>query len=113
MKKPEVGDMLWFEARPRYGASGPVTVTKVGRKWASYGPSYRRDRFDITNGEVDGYGYEPHGRVWPTQTDALVDARRCKLWQAVELGMGYHAPEGVTIDDIEAAAKLLKIPVSL
>ncbi len=111
MKKPEVGDVLWLHSEVRYIKSGPITITKVGRKWAYYGPVYRSDRFDMGTGYDDGGEYSPSGRVYPSMYEAELEGWMRSTWRKLQGGMGHAPPEGVTQEDLEAAAKLLRVEV--
>lgn len=90
------------------GAPGFVTVTKVGRKWAEI--SARGYRIDKETLAIDGGGYTSPGRCYLTKDehDAAENLRRAwsKLRDYVD--RKYTAPEGVTVDAIEAALRVLQ-----
>lgn len=115
--KYEVGQVLWLNCPERYRASGPITITKVGRKWAEYchlderGRQFRRGKFSMETGYVDCGGYTPVDKVWPSEEAYTAWEVRLETWRKLRDWMSRGAPASVTTQDICAAAKLLGMPV--
>ena len=98
----KVGDTVWFTDVNRGGVTMTV-VTKVGTKLITCGRMVFRKDGGNTN---DAYGHQS------LITDlvaynAFRDA--CKAMSRLYYCMSGRPQEGVTVEDIQAAAKLLKI----
>jgi hypothetical protein len=107
----EVGQKLWFVPAQRYaGAPREIAVTKVGRKWA-YTDEGRADRFDVNTLALDGHGYNSPGRLYLRREDHALEVEVSAEWSKAAASMRnkYRAPEGVSVADIKAAVKLLKL----
>lgn len=107
----EVGQKLWFVPQMKYaGDPREITVVKVGRKWA-YTDERRADRFNVETLALDGHGYTPSGRLYLRQEDHTREQEISAEWTKAKASMSnkWHAPDGVTADDIRAAVKLLKL----
>lgn len=107
-----VGQKLWFVPRERYlGAAREVEVLKVGRKWATT-TSVRGYRVNIDTLIMDSEGYGGVGQCYVDREAYEEECRRDKAWDALRHRLGSWSARrhpGVTVDDIEAAAKLLRI----
>lgn len=109
-KKFYVGQVLWYVPFKGYGRGSPgeVTVKSVGRKWVTLSDN---DRFDANTMLVDGRGYSSPGRLWLSKEEQEAHADLHNAWRAMRKhfdGLSY-APEGVTLNDIQQARKLLRI----
>jgi len=81
-------------------------VCKVGRIWVEcnhYG------RFDKQTGRIDGGRYSSPGRVYRTEEEYLERIELETLIRRLRNLLTQIPNDGVTADDIRAAAKLLRI----
>ena len=101
----KVGQKLWYV--PSRGASYEVEVTKVGRKWATVGEGFRPERIDLETWYADG---SSPGRCYLNQETYLQELELSKVWGRLQEAIRYGTrPDGVTLDDIKQAMKLLKV----
>ena len=110
MEKLKVGQKLWWV--PRYNRTQPqheVTVTKVGRKWAQLDNHYR---ISLETFKADGGGYAPPGTCYPSKAhfDAITELNVAWNHFIGDL-RNMRLPDGVTVEDVEAARKLLRMGV--
>lgn len=102
----EVGQKLWMVPAVRYlGEPRWVTVTKVGRKWASI--DIRGYRIDLTTLRIDGATHASPGRCWLSKTAYDDVASADRAWQSLRANMNRWRPDAVTREDIATAARLL------
>ncbi len=103
----KVGQKLWFV--PRHGTSREITITKLGRKWFETDTKYR---FNIKTLSADGGQYMSPGDCHLDRFEYEAKRQLQKAWAAITQKLGrfgnWHHAE-VTIEDIQAAAKLLRI----
>lgn len=84
-------------------------ITKVGRKWISYGEGYDRNRFNAVTLRVDGGKYSSPGEVYISE-GAYYAEHEAKFYMRNLAAKIFHIPQtGVQTCDILAAAKLLHI----
>ena len=110
----KVGDTLFMKLTRRSGhhrdESKPVTVTKVGRKWATLDyPSRKPYRVDIDTMQVDGAGYSSPGRCWLSELDCRSHEAAQRAQSELSRRLSYSPPVGVTEADIREAARLLRV----
>ena len=90
-----------------------TVVTRVGRKWVYLSNDYRFDKTEdmIQDGyEVDGGRMVSPGVVYPSQEACESYHRVVRLvWLLKDKMQFGHRHEGVSPDDVLAAAKLLKV----
>jgi hypothetical protein len=106
----EVGDVLWFV--PWFGVGEPreVTVTKVGPLYADCGQDLPGYRVRIAGHGVvaKGHGIVGHCHDSQAEYEAMISADRA--WSALNTHLDTASrPASVTLDDINAAAKLLGV----
>ena len=108
-----VGQKLWCVMSDRRGGSFPgreVTITKVGRKWLTI--DYADYRVDMGHMFVDGHGYASPGRCYLSKEEYEKIPALQAAWKEfrARLTLMYGTiPEGVTVEDIREAMKLLKL----
>ena len=103
----KAGDTLFLQHK--HGRNQNIEIESVGRKWAKI-KGRARWRLDLASrcvweGDLDvGWCYE---------SEATFDAEcmRVAEWSRLVrlVGSTYIAPSGVTVEDMDAAAKLLKL----
>lgn len=106
--KLEVGMKLWFQASARYHDSREVTVLSIGRKWAQLD---NRLRIDVTTWLADGGKYNSPGRCYESLEGWENEARLEAEWSSLRRHVSdkWSRPNGVTIEDMQKAAELLKV----
>lgn len=102
------GQTLWYvPADMRWSKPREVTVTKIGRKWATLG---NFGRVDITTMYVDGGDYPSPGRCYLSKEDYEVALSADRLWRKLVEKIGYkNRPMDVFADAIRQAAALLGV----
>lgn len=109
MSKLVVNQKLWFVGCGNYAKrQGFVTVNSVGRKWAEISGKIR-GRIDVNTLVVDGQGYGALGQCYSSKEDWLTEARPAHAWRSLVRNLPESCPPGVTLETIEAAAKLLGV----
>ena len=112
----EVGQKVWFVPHDsRTGTGRGLVVTSVGRKWVQLGlaespQSALTYRVERGRRDVDGGQYSSPGNVYASEQAYNDHIALTVAW--VKLGRAFvarEAPPGVVMDDILAAAKLLKV----
>jgi hypothetical protein len=105
-----VGQKLWYVPYERRGKPCEVVVKTIGRKWA--GIDSGLDRVDMKTLIVDGAGYSSPGRCYLSraewEADVALEVAWGALWRDVHAA-SYRCPDGVTVENIQAARKLLRI----
>ena len=103
----EVGQKLWF-VRSENRSSGPleVTVTKVGRVWATLS---NRERCDFS-GDVDGGRYQTPGRCYLSCEVYELEQARLIAWSKFRRGLEHkQMPQALTIAELDEIAAHLEI----
>lgn len=106
MSKFFVGQKLWFVPSMYYHHKTPVEVviTKVGRVWLQTS----NHRINAITLEADGGKYSSPGKCYLSKEE--YDAVNLKevLWKSIKTDIAYMSvPDSVTIENMEAARKLL------
>ena len=104
-----VGQQLYFvptdqrDGKPRF-----VTVTRIGRKWATLS---RYERVDMETLVVDGGDFMSPGQCYLSEADYLNEVAVNKAWSRLEGAIRYRfsPPAGITIEDIRQATELLRL----
>jgi hypothetical protein len=105
----KVGDKVYFvHSDKRRGPHQWLTVQGIGRKWVQLDGRYRMDK---KSWWVDGGQYVSPGRCYPTKEEYDAEAARQAAWRRFwcSLEHRYTAPDGVTVEQIEAAIAALGI----
>lgn len=105
-----VGQKLWLVPSVQWrGKPREVTVTSVGRKWATIDES-RRDRISLETLELDDSDCRSPGHCWLSREEwesaMLADTLWGQLERAVKFG---RRPDGITAEAITQAAELLGV----
>ena len=89
------------------------TITKVGRKWVTYGEGWRESRFGLKTRRIDGGKFSSPGNIYNSEDDYRAENEAKFYLRNLKVAM-CHSPEtGVETCDILAAAKLLKIELEI
>lgn len=108
-----VGQELWFVRMANLhhhpnDREFPVTVTKVGRKWAELSS---HGRVDKTTMWVDGHGYTSSpGRCWSSKEAWEHERGRCLAWRRLQQVMRESSgtpPDSVSMVAITQAIALV------
>tara|TARA_R110000868_G_scaffold236522_2_gene490554 strand:- start:679 stop:1029 length:351 start_codon:yes stop_codon:yes gene_type:complete len=94
----KVGDMLWMVESRRGGLNGgrTVTVTKIGRKWATLDfPSWRPYRIDMETWRVDGGEYSSPARCYASEEVFQQTVRLDASWRRLVERLPYSPPPGI------------------
>lgn len=110
--KLTVGQQLWWVPNHCRHSDKPkfVTVEKVGRKWAQLSSN---DRIDVVTLVADGngHGYTSPGSCYLTREEYESKLAKNRAWLKlhtfIESRSYRGAPDSVTLENIEAAGKLL------
>lgn len=111
--KPTVGMQVFFVSAKKPHENRQVKITKTANKWATldYPPNapYRMhvDTWRVDGGENNAYP----GECYPTEQDYLSVAGLSNKYLRLRSRMGLCPSEGVTVADVEQAAKLLRIDI--
>ena len=98
-----VGQKLWYVPSYRHGLHGyEITVTKIGRRWATVSGADRGTRIDMATLQADGGEYSSPGQAYLSRdayenSVVLKEAWRdyCSRLSAVS------PPDGMTMDKLE------------
>jgi hypothetical protein len=113
MMKPKlkVGDVVWFVPRQKYnGAPRELTVTKVGRKWATIGEGWRRMRADVGSWAVDGGNYSGPGDLYTSEAAWREESEISAQWDLLRrwIERRYQRPEHLTAAQIADVFAVLR-----
>ena len=99
-----IGQKLWFVPSQRCRAKEEVTVTKVGRKWATISNGLR---IDLATWEADGDEYISPGVCYKSKDDYDARCRLRESWDRVRtcIARTYRVPCGFTQDTVDQLAK--------
>lgn len=104
----EIGQELWFVPRERRdGKPHPVTITKIGRKWAEVDRGYYR--IDINTLVADGGQYASPGRCWLNQSAWEEEEARQSAWDSLKkyFDRAWTAPEDFPRSKMEEILAML------
>lgn len=104
----QVGQTLYFVGSGRPARHGAVTVEKVGRKWATLSNGHR---IDLETHRADGGDYSSPGRAYPSEAVYVAEQLTNAAFLKLKGKMGWSAPDGVKVQDIYEAARLLGLPL--
>lgn len=103
---------LWFVGAGNFRRHrGEVTVTSVGRKWAQISGVYN-GRIAVDTLAADGAGYPSAGQCYASEQAWAEQEGPKHAWQALRLRMPTECPEGLSVETIAQAAKLLGVDIS-
>jgi hypothetical protein len=108
--KYEVGQKVWYVPRERrFEKPHEAEITKIGRKWASFGQG---SRFDIETGCVDGSGYITPGRIYQSEAAWREEQELFHAWSNLRRRIERYSepPNSLTVDKIRQAREILGIP---
>lgn len=105
----EVGQTVFYSDNDRKGRIYQTKIESIGRKWVNL--ERHAGRFDKETMLMDGGQYGISGRVYLTaeayHNEQAVEA----LWKKFRDAYTSQAPDGVTVDAIHEAARLLKLEI--
>ena len=108
-----IGQKLWFVPRERYnGAPYEVEITKVGRKWAQTIGRRSDYRVNVDTLAMDSQGYGIVGQCYTDRDAYEAESQRQLRWDRLKStlsGWSVKLHRDVTIEDMDAAAKLLRL----
>lgn len=100
------GQKLWWVSSNRYNKAQYVTITKVGRKWATLSNQHRIDKATL---RADGGGYVSPGCCYLSKEQHDQEVRASSVFSELRNRLSFSPSHGVTEEDIRQAAKLLRI----
>lgn len=109
MMKLEVGQELFWVGAGRHSLNLTVTVTKVGRKWATLS-NFRR--VSIETFVADGGQYSPPGKAYSSKATYDAELKRETVIRCFANRVNHWTLRDVSIDNLTAAAKLLGISLA-
>jgi hypothetical protein len=99
------GQTVWLVLSDNRHTCRPARITRVGRKWATLDDG---NRFDVTNGLLDGRNYSSPGRVWLSSEAHAQHVELVKSWRQLNSATdAYAPPAGLTLERIAQARELL------
>lgn len=110
--KLEVGQKV-FLCLYRHNRSGELRVAaveRIGRKWVYLSGRWKAE---VGSRRLDGAGYTSPGEIYLSEAEHHEVAVLGKAWTAFKRQVdsrGWAPPTGVTVEDIDAARKLLRLP---
>lgn len=109
-----VGQKLWFVEMDQLGRTrggSPVTLKKIGRCWAQTNGGIRI-HLETLNAVEPGY---PLGRAHLSKEAYAAENLVERAWRTLAraLNSKFHAPDGVTIEDMAEAARLLRLDAQI
>lgn len=113
LKHVKPGDKLWLVPNDsRRGVPREIEVVSVGRVWGYFGGQFRRSRFSLETGRVDGGEYTSSGCVYGSKQEHAIVVEQRLAWDRLTRGMRqlHGAPIHLTIQDINGICGLLGIP---
>lgn len=105
----KVGQKLWFVRNNNTGGFSSkqyeVTVTKVGRLWATLDNRMRCD----FNGIVDGGGYSSPGQCYESREEYESISALENAWREFQMNIYAYrkSPESVSVENIAEAKRIL------
>ena len=104
------GQDVWYV--PTRGNARALTVEKVGRKWVTFTEADQK-RVAIGSVEVEVQGFGRVGILYPSREAWVEKGRIDAAWFDVQrdLYRKTSRPAGVTLEDINAARRLLGLEV--
>ena len=113
--KLAVGQKLWFVETDHMGRArggSPRTVTKVGRQWAHLGDNCR---IELDTLKQDGHGFNSPGRAYLSKLAWETEHQLERAWDRLTRACRdrLNPPDGVTWENIEQAARLLRLPLEV
>ena len=109
----KVGDVLWYVPSTHYNRTAQgqsVTVTKVGRKWATLDGTWHDLRVDMDDGwRADGGEYRSPGRAYRSREAYEARVALSAAWEPFRrrVGATMTPPDSVDLEWISAAAERL------
>ena len=102
-----VGQTLFLVSSDRVPRKADVQVEKVGRKWAELSNG---KRIDVLTWLADGGQYRSPGCCWESRERYEQEAGLKQAWAKLRLDVqNSFTPKDVSVEDIEAARRLLKL----
>jgi hypothetical protein len=100
--------LVW--SSPRRGKDSLVTVTKVGRRWATLSNGYRLDLTSENWRILYGEGYSSPGRLWDSESQFLeyIEVRRIIL-KIQNQSLIWQQAQTVSLANAREAARLLGV----
>ena len=87
-------------------------IAKIGRKWITLDyPSWNPYRFDAETMRLHHEGYSSPGRVYPSREEYEASTLRQQLFTELTQRLSRMPYDGVTLEDIVEAARLLRVPI--
>jgi hypothetical protein len=113
----KAGDKLWMVLPERFGVTRqePVTITRLGRKYAylnSINFRVRRDTGEVENGWGPREPGTVVGKVWASEEIYLYACRKLNTWKQIQNAFNsYRAVPPESYEDMLRIARDLKIEV--
>lgn len=105
-----VGQTLWLVVDHGRALSREVTVSKIGRRWATLDQTGMRLRIDKETLGVDGDDFWSPGRCWLSREAYEIDRETRHCWALFRDAVSRRKlPLSASAEDIRQAAKLLGI----
>jgi hypothetical protein len=108
----KVGDKLWWVGSDNKRTQREVTVEKVGRVWLTLSNRHRVDKVTL---KADAGEWTSPGTCWLSKEAYEHRARLTTAWGVFRRTASnvWDVPDGVTLEDIKAAAMYLKLEIKI
>lgn len=99
-------ELFWQGTGNDKGKNYLVKVEKIGRRWADLSNSHR---IDMATMRADGKHFSSPGTCWLSQAHYEAKVLTGRAFTNLKNKMAWEPADGVTIQDVYEAAKLLRI----
>lgn len=106
-----VGQKLWYVTSNRRGESRWIVIAKIGRKWLTCEDCHCEIRIDAETMAADGGDYSSPGKCYLSGEEHRQELLLLSAHDNLYRKLSHRPYLGVTIEDVRAAAKLLRIDI--
>lgn len=92
----------WRGSSPEF-----ITLTGVGKKWATFERYGRKEKVHLEELYIDGKEYSSPGQCWLSKKEYIAYLEAKEAWGKLHRRIGHNIPDGVTLEKINQARKIL------
>jgi hypothetical protein len=101
-----VGQTVVYAPNDKRASASDLTITAVGRKWVTLSNQLRFDRATLL---IDDRPFSSPGRIYRSRDEYNTAVAIKDAWVGLVRALGYEPVAGVTLADLKAARKLLRV----